>query len=327
MHSDKKFVFIGGTGRCGTTIFAKTLGMMSSLYTWPVETRFITDPDGLLGLKSGLVDNWSPYQANMSVSRFQKLMKSLKYRFLGNYPNIGLKRSVGSSYDEIVAEYVTGLQSYGYRAIWTGNSNMAMSILSRLIKNKKLFKAVFARDNFFSVPLDTETFNKKTGEFTEKLLYAPVSSKKGIKAVIDHTPYSILYCDFIKEMLPESKFIHIYRDPRDVAASFIQNKWGPENIEKAAQWVRSIYERWENKKTKLETGDYIEIKFEDFIEKPEYILEKTCEFIGVSYEKKKIGPDLTKANIGRWKNQLSRNELKIIEKYLGNYVEKYQYEK
>ena len=44
-------IFVGGTGRSGTTILSKLLNQVDSVYTIPQEIRFITDPDGILSLK------------------------------------------------------------------------------------------------------------------------------------------------------------------------------------------------------------------------------------------------------------------------------------
>ena len=50
-------IFIGGTGRSGTTILSKLLNQVDSVYTIPQEIRFITDPDGILSLKHALVSD------------------------------------------------------------------------------------------------------------------------------------------------------------------------------------------------------------------------------------------------------------------------------
>jgi hypothetical protein len=46
-------IFVGGTGRSGTTVTAKLLGAHPACYVIPIEVRFITDPGGLCDLAAG----------------------------------------------------------------------------------------------------------------------------------------------------------------------------------------------------------------------------------------------------------------------------------
>ena len=46
-------LFVGGTGRSGTTIVAKVLGAHPGYYMIPFETRFLVDPGGLIDLVDG----------------------------------------------------------------------------------------------------------------------------------------------------------------------------------------------------------------------------------------------------------------------------------
>ena len=46
-------VFVGGTGRSGTTIVARLLGSHPDYYMIPIEVRFLVDPGGLCDLVSG----------------------------------------------------------------------------------------------------------------------------------------------------------------------------------------------------------------------------------------------------------------------------------
>ena len=46
-------VFVGGTGRSGTTLIQNILGRHDDIYALEKEMRFLTDPDGL----NSLVDN------------------------------------------------------------------------------------------------------------------------------------------------------------------------------------------------------------------------------------------------------------------------------
>ena len=51
-----KPIFIGGTGRSGTTILKKVLQQHSNIVTIPNELRIIIDPDGILDLFNALTE-------------------------------------------------------------------------------------------------------------------------------------------------------------------------------------------------------------------------------------------------------------------------------
>jgi Sulfotransferase family len=48
-------IFVGGTGRCGTTILGRLLGSHPDYATIPIEARFHASPDGLPGVLRGRV--------------------------------------------------------------------------------------------------------------------------------------------------------------------------------------------------------------------------------------------------------------------------------
>jgi hypothetical protein len=54
--SSKLPVFVGGTGRSGTTIVARVLGSHPEAHTIPIEVRFLVDPFGLCDLVLGETD-------------------------------------------------------------------------------------------------------------------------------------------------------------------------------------------------------------------------------------------------------------------------------
>lgn len=49
-------VFVGGTGRSGTTILARLLGSHPNFHLIPIEVRFLVDPGGLCDLVNGTID-------------------------------------------------------------------------------------------------------------------------------------------------------------------------------------------------------------------------------------------------------------------------------
>ena len=76
-HLNMQPVFIGGTGRSGTTILARMLSLHKDIFTIPFETRFIVDPYGLADLVDALSEKWSLYNGDRALRDFKNLMETL----------------------------------------------------------------------------------------------------------------------------------------------------------------------------------------------------------------------------------------------------------
>jgi len=167
----------------------------------------------------------------------------------------------------------------------------------------------------------------------------------------DKTPKYVNFIVFLSEIFPESRFIHIIRDGRDVALSAIERKWGPGNLWQSAHYWKIqttlgiVAGRW--LKFTGQQNRYLEIKYEDLLNNTEAILRNICTFLNVNYHdsmltyyessakhipeaysyvhrKVKEKPDTSR--IGKWKNEMSRNELIKFEKIAGSLLTALNYE-
>ncbi len=312
-------VFIGGTGRCGTTILGKVLGQHKYIYTYPFETRFIIDPDGIIDLVRSLTDDWSLYRGDIAVKRFKNLMRELYRSRLvhtikkGLYvilPKLGLspiryttKKYFGDviprkKYFEIVDNFINKIINIEYDGFWTGTPSFTPH--PTIINTKR-----FERDELMSI----------CGDFVDALLGYP--ARKNKKTVwVDHTPLNILHASFIAEMLPNAKIIHIYRDPRDVISSYRTKNWGGNAVEEIVFTIREIFVKWNAEKNKIDPDRFIEIKFEEFVSQTEDVLKDLMDFLNLPFDKNMLSVDLSRSNIGRWKRDLTEEDISIIEKYL-----------
>ena len=142
--------------------------------------------------------------------------------------------------------------------------------------------------------------------------------------------------DTILKRWPESRIVHIIRDPRDVLAS-----------RKKAGWSKN-YPNWRNiiagriqlriasECAKTELGSRIhEVKYEDLLRRPEEVARDLCEFLELEYShemldfsnrandlvfkdemqwKKNLFSPLMKGNSGKWKTELGAQEIALVEK-------------
>ena len=178
--------------------------------------------------------------------------------------------------------------------------------------------------------------SKKTLSNIFDELFCTYSNKhsSGSKIWGDKTPMNTMYLDWIGSVFPESKFIHIVRDGRDVASSYLKMERYETILEAANRWTNSI-DLAQAFGSKIKEN-YMEIRYENMVTNPEESIKKVCDFIGINYNSdmldhtsqvEKLG-DTDKAHhsnlskpisadsIGKWKHNLSESDQESITKLL-----------
>lgn len=100
----------------------------------------------------------------------------------------------------------------------------------------------------------------------------------------DKTPAHALRIPLLAEALPESRFVHIIRDGRDVALSYLDVRWGPRSIEEAAlRWKRFVG-AGRRAAAALDPSRYREVRYEEFLRDPEGIVRSLCPYVDLEFE-------------------------------------------
>lgn len=108
----------------------------------------------------------------------------------------------------------------------------------------------------------------------------------------------------INKIFPESKFIHIIRDGRDVACSYVElnrKRLSGTYAPKLPADINVIAEEWVGNNVRiidslscLSPGRSATVKYEELITNPITILQNMCTFLGIEYEEKML--DYAKSN-------------------------------
>ena len=321
-------VFIGGTGRSGTTILKRVLSQHSKVVALPDELRIIVDPNGALELISLLSERWSPYNADIAIHRFLDLLEKCGrartntaiiaekieknfFRFLGiaprQYLGMGFKSYFGAkNYQQCIDVLKEELVFHVTRGNWAGSptpqlpSKIYESAPASIIELEEMISRFF--NNLYSyVAVDGQTH------------------------WLDDTPSNLLHSHELLSLFPEMRMIHIYRDPRDVLASYQGFSWGGDEYEIIAWRLAHIYERWIDIRDQIPSDSYLEIALEVISNDPRTNFLKICEFVELEYEEGLTDIPLDKVHAGRWKQDIPAETWKRCQKYLHNYIEAYGY--
>lgn len=91
------------------------------------------------------------------------------------------------------------------------------------------------------------------------------------------------HAEKIIKAMPEASFIHLLRDPRDVARSSIGMGWSGTVYQGVNHWVETE-SSWDKIVHHIPEGRYLDIKYELLVTEPESILRRICDFLGVTFD-------------------------------------------
>ena len=159
---------------------------------------------------------------------------------------------------------------------------------------------------------------------------------KNKEIIGDKDPKIIENIEVLNYFFPNSKIIHIIRDPRDVVLSRTKARWSkkyPYFMHSIIYYLqmtlgRKMLYKYYNK------NNFYEIKYEDLIKDPDYELKKICNFLEVEYEnnilnyhnsskelvskdefewKKETFNPVDNKNFNKWKKEFNFFKILIIE--------------
>lgn len=146
------------------------------------------------------------------------------------------------------------------------------------------------------------------------LIQRLVTRQKPIVGATVHRHY-----DRLLKLWPQAKFLHIVRDPRDVAPSCIGMGWAGNVWHGVDRWVEAE-ELWSQVSPSIAPENKFEFHYNELIQNNQEVLTKICEFIGVSYDQKMLTyPENTAYSlpdpklVSQWTEKLSNKEVQLIE--------------
>jgi hypothetical protein len=226
----------------------------------------------------------------------------------------------------------------------------------RSIQDRQAVLNVWLRSKLFRVSnLDPGEISARitsdchsAGDFLQ-IVMQEVARAQGATRWADCTPEHLLYMREIKRQIPNALFIHIIRDGRDVALSYVKQGWSHplpwdrnDRLEVAGlYWAWLIHKGREQ--AKYLGADYCEIRFEDLVTSSRQTLSQLSTFIDhdLDYEKIQrtgIGsvkepntsfPDDGGASfnpVGRWKDRMPIEQVVAFERIVGNSLSQLGYE-
>ncbi len=289
-----------------------------------------------------------------------KKNNSVQRSFILGNPRSGtsLFRIMMNSHPRIVSPPESGFLQWWYEKYngWTVKDNQVKleAFVKDLLSSKKIEEWDMDEKEI------TDFIKKqKPSNYAELMdcIYIFYAKKQGkqVQVIADKNNYYIHHLDGLLEIWPDSKFVLVVRDGRDVACSYMalkdldtESPYRPdlpsEVAEIAQEWKQNNTEIKKFLKKNEKKNSSIVVRYEDFILSPREELKRVCDFSQIEFSdkmleyylyndepdstmdwKKKTKKPLDKKNVGKYKKILSKEEVKIFNRIAGDTLKEFGY--
>jgi len=159
----------------------------------------------------------------------------------------------------------------------------------------------------------------------------------------DKTPVYVRLIPMLADLFPTARFIHMIRDGRDVALSYLSVPWGPTTV-----WEADVSA---GRAAGASLGDdrYLEVRYEDLVADPSGELQKLCSSSALDFDTRMLayhrdaidrlqcGPDATEYHrsaatppsqgLRDWRSQMKASDVASFEAVAGETLTQLGYER
>lgn len=287
-------IFIGGTGRSGTTVLGDLLNEHSLVRTSnPTEIKFLANRGGFLDVVFGSLNSQIERREKISIFHYRTFRQRAQKDLLQKSQRFDeFSNKIWERWWEIdgPAPHGPGL----HVGVEKQDLQNILSQYSNAIKKKPLKHARKFMDSFISLQ----------------------KNHKGEKYWAETTPMNISYSHRLTKLFPEAKFIVIRRDPRDVIASLLTKDWGPNTPLEGVEWIEARLRADNDALRSVDPDQVLVIHLEDLVtNSPDKTYAKLLDFLGLQDEPTMQKFRTTKmtaenASSGRWKKEIDTPEFR-----------------
>lgn len=215
----------------------------------------------------------------------------INFCILGN-PRSGttLLRLMLSAHSKVIVPPEAGFAVWLYEN-WSGSFSLPCYV-DKLLATKKIESWQLDKEALLEYLYDQNILTLKEAILATYQYYGDVN---GAELLGDKNNFYLHHISTLKELNPNLKYIHLIRDGRDVACSYLElmkKSYSSEYAPKLATKVSEIASEWSDNNQLISQAlieqQFILVRLEDLIEQPQMELEKICKFLGVDREKQML---------------------------------------
>jgi hypothetical protein len=286
-------LFVGGSGRSGTTIAINLLNRHSEVHSsMPREIKYLTSRSGLIDLVYGRP--------------------------------VGLEESPEGIRNNLVARALPIIGKSKIKLFQTNMRGAWWSEVGKKGKERGLVQGITKQSLDAALDGFIAEFKGQPLESARKLFYELSNQqikRSEVKYFADSTPVNIMQANYLHQLFPEALYLNMVRDGRDVAYSVAHERWGPSDPHTALDWWANRVLKAEQALVSVPANQRVTLRLEDLVVRDrENSLKIILGLLGINPEEKlKAFFDLElteeKLNQGKWKKELE-NPSNFEKKYL-----------
>lgn len=187
-----------------------------------------------------------------------------------------------------------------------------------------------------------------SGADLQRLFLHILRGSKALTFAGDKDTEYVRYLPHLQKLFPEARFIHIYRDPRDVVASRLKTEWGQKrSLAFHAGEYHYYLQKVQAEGATLLGGHFIEVAYEQLLAAPERELRRLCDFLQLPFEpaclefhrnsnqvitasekawKGNLDKPLMAQNHGKWREQITDKQAALLQLGLEGWMEEQGYD-
>lgn len=138
--------------------------------------------------------------------------------------------------------------------------------------------------------------------------------------------------DQLPRLWPWARYVHLVRDPRDVARSCVQMGWNGNTYHAVRRWLH-VERQWNQLKAVLPADRYLEVRQEQLVLEPRQQLQRVCAFLGLawhdgllSYQHHSTYEAPNPNLVQQWRRKMTPREIGLIEGRVGPLLAERGYE-
>lgn len=221
-------IFVGGAGRCGTTIMKNMLRCHPDVAAVGGELRYLTDPDGPCDLLNALsLPQWSCFRADIAWQRFRRLTVGTPPEWPTYFPKLSsffTEPGVVGAYRQLQREIE------GHRSIAKGAPSAH----------------VYENQMFEVGPCDPAVLSGLIRAFWETMWFQGRPDDFGCTYWIDDTPENVSCATDLLRIFPDGHVIHMVREPMQLTCALWRRSYaylhGRGDADRIAAWWPDTWE-------------------------------------------------------------------------------------
>lgn len=336
-------IFIGGTGRSGTSILGNYIGAHPKVLRLPYEIRVFTDRAGLVDLKSALTRNFSQQAARATVNDFMSFSDALICAYTAPYLGYDIDKRMRTDLRKARSKFL-GEILVGHFQGWDKElhdkvpvlqvpARLALRLAQETLSLLPMLEGSFKHKtwktflSYESLPVpkyfpDVQPLAAAIRAFISDL-FGPMLEATESEIWCDATPSNIAYVEELLEIYPKAKFVHVVRHPVGVAQSMMERRWMPKDVETVAT---SVYQSYARISDQLKSPDCLSsvmtVKIEE-LSNLETQLELN-DFLGADFSN--YNQFIIQKSISEgWRKRISRQDAETFERILSPFIEEFNY--